>query len=437
MRLRAFDQMAGLLFRRRERLADALAHARAAVAIARELGGADLLGATLPTQLLTEAALGRPEARATAAETHVFQSASGSARLIAQPLFQLGVVWLWWEELDRARQAFAQLLEAAPGIGDESSVPYVHVLLAQVECAAGEFERAAAHADEGRAIAEQVGQDTVEAYALALRAYADAHRGRELDARDGAATALAGARRTRGTPALHFATAALGLLELSLGHAPEAAAALEPLVAFARRETICEPGLTRYAPDLVEAHVLLGRLDEAEELLAWCETDAVRLARHGALANCLRCRGLLVAARGGDPFPTFERALAEHALAPLPFDRARTLLAYGAALRRANSKRDARTALAEALAEFERLDAAVYAERARSELARIGGRAVPAGDELSETERRIADLVAQGRSNKEVAAALSLSPKTVEWNLSKVYAKLGVRSRAELASRRP
>ena len=77
----------------------------------------------------------------------------------------------------------------------------------------------------------------------------------------------------------------------------------------------------------------------------------------------------------------------------------------------------------------------MYAERARSELARIGGRTMAAGDELSETERRIADLVAQGRSNKEVAAALSLSAKTVEWNLSKVYAKLGVRSRTELVSR--
>ena len=106
-------------------------------------------------------------------------------------------------------------------------------------------------------------------------------------------------------------------------------------------------------------------------------------------------------------------------------------------MRRRQRKRRAREALERALAIFERLGAAVYAERARSELARIGGRAVAAGDGLSETERRIADLVAEGRSNKEVAAALSLSPKTVEWNLSKVYAKLGVRSRTELARRLP
>ena len=106
-------------------------------------------------------------------------------------------------------------------------------------------------------------------------------------------------------------------------------------------------------------------------------------------------------------------------------------------MRRRQRKRRAREALERALAIFERLGAAVYAERARSELARIGGRAVAAGDGLTETEQRIADLVARGRSNKEVAAALSLSPKTVEWNLSKVYAKLGVRSRTELASRRP
>ena len=81
--------------------------------------------------------------------------------------------------------------------------------------------------------------------------------------------------------------------------------------------------------------------------------------------------------------------------------------------------------------------ARLWANRAKREVARIGGRVAAAGGELSETERQIAELVGEGRSNKEVAAALSLSPKTVEWNLSKVYAKLGVRSRTELARRLP
>jgi DNA-binding CsgD family transcriptional regulator len=86
---------------------------------------------------------------------------------------------------------------------------------------------------------------------------------------------------------------------------------------------------------------------------------------------------------------------------------------------------------------FDELGTPLWAGKARAEIGRIGGRSAAAGGDLSETERQIADLVAQGRSNKEVAAALSLSPKTVEWNLSKVYAKLGVRSRTELARRRP
>jgi DNA-binding NarL/FixJ family response regulator len=134
----------------------------------------------------------------------------------------------------------------------------------------------------------------------------------------------------------------------------------------------------------------------------------------------------------------FARAYEQHARRPqqLPtYELARTLLLHGSILRRRQRKREAHDALERAAAIFERLGAQAYAERARSELARIGGRTVAAGDELTETERLVAELVAQGLSNKEVAAALSLSPKTVEWNLSKVYAKLGVRSRTELASR--
>jgi DNA-binding NarL/FixJ family response regulator len=146
---------------------------------------------------------------------------------------------------------------------------------------------------------------------------------------------------------------------------------------------------------------------------------------------------LLAAAEGrvDDAVPAFERALSEHEGVPIPFDRARTLMAYGAALRRAKRKADARRTLEHAVAEFERLEAATFAERARSELERIGGRRPSAGDGLTPTEQQIAELVAEGRSNKEVAAALFVTVKTVEANLSKVYAKLGIRSRAALARR--
>jgi DNA-binding CsgD family transcriptional regulator len=125
-------------------------------------------------------------------------------------------------------------------------------------------------------------------------------------------------------------------------------------------------------------------------------------------------------------------ALAQHARVAIPFERGRTLLVLGAIQRRAKRKRAAREALEESLAVFERLGAQLFAEQARLELGRIGGRG-PATDQLTPTEHRVAGLVAEGRSTKEVAATLFVSPKTVEGHLSRIYAKLGIHSRAALA----
>ena len=241
-------------------------------------------------------------------------------------------------------------------------------------------------------------------------------------------------RATEFTPVTQFAGAALGLLELSLGHPAEAAEELAPIVELARAEGIDEPGLTRYVPDQIEALVELGRLEEARGLLDWYEGNAERLGRRAAKASAYRCRGLLAAAEGrlDDALGAFERAVAEHDAAPLPFDRSRTLLVQGAALRRAKRKADARDTLEQAVAAFDHLSATAFAKRARDELARTGGRRRSEGG-LTATERQIAELVAEGRSNKEVAAALFVTVKTVEANLSRVYAKLGLRSRADLA----
>ena len=136
----------------------------------------------------------------------------------------------------------------------------------------------------------------------------------------------------------------------------------------------------------------------------------------------------------GSALTAFELALTEHERAASPFERARTQLAYGATLRRAKRRADARAALISALELFDTLGAARWAEKAAADLARIPGRA-PSSGELTETERRVAELVASGLSNKEVAAKLFVSVRTVEANLSKVYAKLGIRSRTELARR--
>jgi DNA-binding NarL/FixJ family response regulator len=271
---------------------------------------------------------------------------------------------------------------------------------------------------------------------LGVRALVEAHTGRAHVAREAGEHALALADSMNARPAQLVATAALGLLELSLQQPAATVERLRPLIQFVQQEEIADPCWTRFAVDLVEALIEVAQIDEAQSLLEWYEGNALRLGRNAALAQSLRCRGLLAASVGDfdTSLAAFERALAEHDRSRLPFDRARTLLAYGSARRRAKQKAPARQMLELGLAEFERLGARVYAARTRDELGRISGRS-PSGGVLTPTEQRIAQLVAEGRSNKEVAAAMFVTAKTVETNLSRIYAKLGIHSRTELARR--
>ena len=229
---------------------------------------------------------------------------------------------------------------------------------------------------------------------------------------------------------------ALGLLELSLDRPAEAHEQLGPLVARVEGADIGEPGSIRFVTDDVEALVRLGELDAAATQLARFEQHAQRLGRWSALAAAHRCRGLIAAAAGAPDEAQAEcnRALDEFEQLSLPFETARTLLALGVVQRQARQRRAARNSLERALRLFEELGASLWAERARAELGRISGRA-PSRGELTASERRVAELVAEGQTNREVAAALHVTARTVEGTLSRVYAKLGVRSRTELARR--
>jgi DNA-binding NarL/FixJ family response regulator len=143
----------------------------------------------------------------------------------------------------------------------------------------------------------------------------------------------------------------------------------------------------------------------------------------------LRCRGLVCAADGdtAGALAAFERALTDRSDPPWVFERGRTLLCLGTVRRQAQQKKAAREVLEQALSIFEELGARLWAEKARAELRRISGRRTAA--ELTETERQVAELAAQGSSNKEIAAQLFMGVSTVEAHLSRVYRKLGVRSR--------
>ncbi len=429
----AHEGVASSFFRLRERLDEAVEHAELAASLALDLGDEALAAEALSSRLLAETLLGRETAAATLERALALQEVAKDRRVLAQPLCMAAVHWWWTDEPKRACDTLVEMLQRSRELGDESSLPYVLVILGQAECVLGEFESARAHALEGMEAAEQSGQHLTFAYNLALESLVEAQRGRAEQTRAAAVQALDRVAETAGRTAELVAAGALGHLELALGAPDAAVARLEPVVYFARREAFGEPAAMRFVVDHIEALIELGRREEALELLDWYEGHARRLERASALAASTRCRGLLAAAAGtvDEAIAAYEEALEWHAKVELPLDRGRTLLALGAAQRRAKRRREARETLERTLAIFERIGAALWAERARAELSRISGRAATPGA-LTPAEERVAVLVAEGKTNREVAAALFLSDRTVQGHLSHVFGKLGIKHRAEL-----
>jgi DNA-binding CsgD family transcriptional regulator len=194
-----------------------------------------------------------------------------------------------------------------------------------------------------------------------------------------------------------------------------------------------EPSIRWWTADYAEALLELARIDDAVRVIDVWESDAARLGRDWVLAHVTRCRGLVAAAEGDvdRAASLLEGAAAEHDEVGDRFGEARALLALGIVRRRARQKRAAREAMELALVRFDAIGASGWAAATRAELGRVGGRTREEG--LTSAERRVAVLVAEGRTNREVAAALFLGERTVASHLTHIYAKLGVRSRTELA----
>ena len=210
--------------------------------------------------------------------------------------------------------------------------------------------------------------------------------------------------------------------------------ALEPLLSrYGASPNPTEIFAASFVPDAVEAMTALGRADEAEPLVEALQRNGDRVDRAWMLAVGARCRAMVLAARGdvNAAVQSARRALAEHDRLPMPFERARTQLLLGQLLRRDRS--EATAMLRDALAVFEQLGTQLWADRARAELTGTSSRSRANGrDRLTPAEQRVAELVASGMTNRDVAAKLYISAKTVEATLARVYRKLGIRSRAEL-----
>jgi DNA-binding NarL/FixJ family response regulator len=234
-----------------------------------------------------------------------------------------------------------------------------------------------------------------------------------------------------------YAEVALGFTALASEQLEDAVRHLQAADRIKREVGGREPSIIQYESDLIEALTRLGRRDEAEQALTQLEADAELTGRSWAHAVAARARGMM--ADDESYAEHFDRALAWHARSPQPFPAARTKLAYGERLRRAGERVAAREQLSAAAEAFERVNAAPWAQRAQNELRGTGQTlrraSMPESDSLTPSELQVALRVAEGLTNREVAAAIFISPKTVEHHLSSIYRKLGIRSRTELARR--
>jgi DNA-binding CsgD family transcriptional regulator len=345
-------------------------------------------------------------------------------------------LWRMYQgRLDDARSTFQQLEAEAAQSGNVLTVSAFGLRLADVEWRAGRWQSAHEHARRARELAEQIGLEFGGGFALYMDALVGLHLGRLEEARADAVLSRRVSAAGREENGVVMAGALLGFAELSLGNDAEAIGHVRPLLDAADRLQL---SLAPHpmGPLALEALVAAGQYDEAEARLGRFEREAAALASPWARLQGLRIRSLLQAAQGDLPsaVDSLAAALVLDPECDWPFERARTLLLRGKTLRRAKQKAAARRSYEEARAIFAGLPAPLWVALAEGELRRLGLRHVPATD-LTEGERRVAELAASGLTNRQVATRLFLSPKTVDANLGRVYRKLGIHSRAELGAR--
>jgi len=407
----------------------AVATAREALDIAEELGADELVSASAAALSFYESACGlRPTAVSNGAHRRALRR---PAWWQLSPGLVTGCRLLWAGELDRARETLATECAELTRAGQDARAGFTIVWQSELEWRAGRWSEAAALAEEATARLGDINPTAVPRLLTCVSG------GRAAEAREIAAGVLAyceGANEHISDRQAHWA---LGLLELSLRDPERAWRECELATGLLDAAGIREPGLVPVAPDAVEALVALGRLDDAERILVRLERDAASLAHRWALPAAARARALVLLghgeARGAADLA--DRAAAASGAAGFPLDRARALLVAGEARRRAGERRLAAERIAAAATVFGELGAPLWLERAEREVRRASPRPVRERGALTAAETRVAALVASGRTNKETAAELFTTVATVEAHLTRVYRKLGIRSRTELASR--
>jgi ATP/maltotriose-dependent transcriptional regulator MalT len=416
-------------------LAEARPHAKAALELAEHQGDRAVLAMALTAVAWVEHLSGRGVSPELADRWLRLEDAVLDLPLENNPaLLWASMVADIGEDPKLARGVFARMRRLAEDSGYEVSLPFLLYQMSELERRTGDWALAARYAEECEAVARQTDQTFRVRLALCAKAMIASCRGEADTARALAREGLALAGPSGPWIVDARLQAALGFLELSLGHAEKAHAWLSPLAARARPGGSQEPTAVRCLPDEIEALIEMDELEAAETFLERLEEQGRKGRRAWALATAGRCRGELAAARGdlGAARRALEGALLEHERLSDPLELARTLQVLGNVCRRTRQKRSAREYLGRAVASFDQLGAALWSARARKDLARVSPGA-SSRRQLSATEQRVAMLVREGRTNKEIARTLFVSVKAIEANLTRIYSKLGVRSRTQLA----
>lgn len=417
--------------------AGALCTLEDAVADAEQLAHPQLLAQALGIRTVQRFLLGQGLDEAGLARAVELEDPGAPMPLALRPSTNTALLALWSGQLDRAHELMAGLRRRCIAGGREVDLVYLALHHAQLELWRGNIAEATTITDDAVERASQLGGDFPLYVALTTSAALAAFAGRVDEARRDANEALAATRRFGSDAIDVWPVAILAFLEVSVADFPAAEAVVAPVLArLDRSPAATEINVAPFLPDAIEALLGLGRRAEAQTLLERLESNGRRLDRPWMLAVGARSRAILLAFDNdiNAAISAATQALKEHDRLPMPFERARTQLVLGQLLRRQRRREAASAALTEALTTFEKLNTPLWAARAHAELSRTKPSRNQTGA-LTATEQRVADLAASGMNNRDIAAALFISLKTVEANLTRIYRKLGIRSRAQIGAR--
>jgi DNA-binding NarL/FixJ family response regulator len=397
-----------------------------AIELLREQDDRSLLAPALVRKLVAQALLGR------GAQTELLDDALRIEAESGPVPDKYPLLWFHWiDDLAATRERYRHHEQEYRDRGDTVGTAEIAEFLAMPEFRAGRWDVAEELLEEACATLAELDVRGPAAASLADRSVIDAHRGRIERAHRTLGGILEDGRLdVMWRMVCH---SALGAVEFCAGDSEAADRAWASMRAEAGQIAWYDNLEDRSEPDHVEALLALGRLEDARRILEHLEWRARTLPRAWINATLPRARALVLAGEG-QLGAALEMLDAAPEVVALPFERARLLMVRGQVARRANRKLAARDVLTEALAIFEALGSPPWAARARAEIERLGLRH-RGPDELTDGERRIAELAAGGLTNRQIAEAAFVSPKTVESNLARVYQKLGIRSRAELGAR--